>query len=103
MLYNSMLVSSIHQHESATDTHMSPPSRTSFPSPIPTHSSRLSQSPWFGLPLLPSKSPPAICFTKVKVYVSMVLSQFATASPSPTVSTSLGADILILYNLYNFK
>ena len=40
-----VLVSAIHQHESATDTHISPLRWTSLPSPTPSHPSRLSQSP----------------------------------------------------------
>ena len=44
MLYNIMLVYAIHQHESATGMHASPPSGTSLPSPTSSHSSRLSQS-----------------------------------------------------------
>ena len=39
-----MLVSAIHQHESAIGIHMSPPSWTSVPPPTPFHPSRLSQS-----------------------------------------------------------
>ena len=38
-----MLASVIHQHESATGIHMSPLSWTPFPSPTPSHLSRLSQ------------------------------------------------------------
>ena len=37
MLYNIVLVSAIHQHESATGIHMSPPSSTSLPPPTPSH------------------------------------------------------------------
>ena len=33
-----MVVFAIHQHESATAMHMSPPSRTSLPSPTTSHS-----------------------------------------------------------------
>ena len=43
-LYNNVLVSAIHHHESAIDIHMSPPSWTSLPLPTPSHPSRLSQS-----------------------------------------------------------
>ena len=45
LLYNIVLISAIHQHESATGVHMSPPSWTPLPSPTPSHPSRLSQSP----------------------------------------------------------
>ena len=37
LLYNIMLVSAIHQHESVIGVHMSLPSWTSFPPPIPSH------------------------------------------------------------------
>ena len=40
--YNIVLVSAIHQHESAIGTHMPP---CSFPPPVPPHPLRLSQSP----------------------------------------------------------
>ena len=45
-----MLISAIHQHESATGIRMPPPSWTSFPPPSPSHPSRLSQSAEFELP-----------------------------------------------------
>ena len=45
LLYNIVLASATHQHESAIGIHMSPPSWTLLlPSPIPSHPSRLSQS-----------------------------------------------------------
>ena len=40
-----MLASPIHQHESATGIHVSPPSLTSLPPPTPSHPSRLLRSP----------------------------------------------------------
>ena len=36
-LYNIVFVSAIYQHESATGVHISPPSWTSLPPPIPSH------------------------------------------------------------------
>ena len=42
--YNLVLLSATHQHESAIGTHMSFPLWASFPSPIPSHPPRLSQS-----------------------------------------------------------
>ena len=45
-----MLVSAIQWHESTICVHMSPPSWASLPPPIPSHPSRLSQSPRFELP-----------------------------------------------------
>ena len=44
LLYNIVLVSAIHQHKPATGIHMSPPSCTSLPSPIPSYPSRWSHS-----------------------------------------------------------
>ena len=45
ILYNIMLVSAIHQHESAIGIPMSPHSWTSFPPSTSSHPSRLLQSP----------------------------------------------------------
>ena len=45
MLYNTVLVSAIHQHESLIGTYMSLPCSTSLTPPTPSHSSRLLQSP----------------------------------------------------------
>ena len=42
-----------------------------------------------GLPVLYGSFSLAICFTRGSVYVSMLLSQFISPSPSPTASTSL--------------
>ena len=42
LLYNFVLVSAIHQHESAIGIHPSPPSWNSFPHPTPFYPSRLS-------------------------------------------------------------
>ena len=44
MLYSVVLVSAIHQHESATGMHMTPPSGISLSLPTPSHPSGLSQS-----------------------------------------------------------
>ena len=49
ILYNIVLVNAIHQHESATGMYVSPPSWNSLPTPTPSHSSRLSQSPGLSL------------------------------------------------------
>ena len=50
----------IHQHESTTGRHMSPPSWNFLPPPTPSHPSKLSQSTRFELPTSYSKFPPAI-------------------------------------------
>ena len=68
MLYNIVLVSAIHQHESATGIHMSPPSRTSLLPLTSSHLSRLSQSTG-----LSSLHHTANYFTYSNVYVSMLL------------------------------
>ena len=65
MLYNIVLVSAIHQHESAINIHISP---SSFP-PTPYHPSRWSQSTGFKLPVSYSKFPLATYFTYANVYV----------------------------------
>ena len=80
-----MLVSAIHQHESAIGVHMSPPSWTSLPPPTPSHPSRLSQSTGFELPESHRKFPLAVCSTYGNVYVSVLLSQRIPPSPSSTV------------------
>ena len=75
------MASAIHQHESVTGTHVTPPS--------PPHASRLSQSTSFGFPVSYIKLPLAICFTYGNVYISMLFSQIIPPSPSPTVYKSL--------------
>ena len=50
MLYNIVLVSATHQHESATGIQMSPPSGTYLPSPTPSHPSRWLQGPRLSSP-----------------------------------------------------
>ena len=45
MFYNILLVSAMHQHESAIGIHMSPPSGSSLPHPTISHPSRLSRAP----------------------------------------------------------
>ena len=87
LLYNIVLVSAIHQHESTTVRHMSPSSWTSLPPFTPSHCSGLSQSP--GLSSLShSKLPLAGCFTQGSVYVSMLLSPFVAHFPYPAASAA---------------
>ena len=92
MLYNIMLVSAIHRHESVI-VHVRPlplgEGGASSLTSHPIHPSRLSQSSGSELPVLWSTFPLVICFTRGNGYVSMVLSQFIPPSPSRTVYTSL--------------
>ena len=74
LLYNTVTVFAIHHHESATGTHMFPPSCIPFLPPAPAHLYRLSQSTSFGLPGSCSKPPLAICFMYDNLYVSMLFS-----------------------------
>ena len=79
MLYNIVLASAIHQHESAIGIYMSPPSGTSLPLPTLSHPSRLSQSTNLSSLNHNSKSPLAII-------LHMVMYMFqATPSIRPTL------------------
>jgi len=75
-----VLVSAIHQHESATGIHMSPPSWTSLSPLTLSYSSRLSQSTGFEFPVSYRKFPLAIYLTYGNVYFN------ATLSICPTLS-----------------
>ena len=88
MLYNIVLVSAIHQHESARGIHVSPPSRTPLPSPSPTHPSRLSQSTGLSF-LCHTAHFRLLSLLHTGMYVSMLVSQLVPHSPSLTVSTVL--------------
>ena len=61
---------------------MSPCSWNSFPTPTPSHFSRLSQDVWFELSVSLSKFPLAVYFAFSNVYVSTPLHQFIPCSPS---------------------
>ena len=82
-----LCVTAIHQHESATGIHMSPPSWTPLPYTSLSQPSRLSQ--WVELAVSHSKFPLTICFTYGNVYVSMLFSQFVPLSPSSILPTSV--------------
>ena len=84
MLYNIVLASAVHQHESAMGIRVSPP-RASLPR-IP---SLLSHSTAFELSASYSEFPLALYFTYDNVYISVLLSQFIPPSASPTVSTGV--------------
>ena len=82
MLYNNVLVSARHQHESVVGMHMSPPSCNSLPAPTPTGCHRA--------PDLSSLHRTAHFhwlsnFAYGNVYVSTLPSQFIPPSLSPTV------------------
>ena len=68
MLYNIVLVSAIHQHESDIGIHMPPPSSTSLPPPTPSPPLQVVTEPWFEFPESYSKFPLAIYFTYGGVY-----------------------------------
>ena len=87
MLYNVVLASATHQQESAIGMHMLRPPRTFLPPPTWSHAFRSSQSPGFELPTLHSEFPLALYFPYGNLCVSVLLSQFAPSSPSPTAST----------------
>ena len=55
LLYNVVLVSAVHWHESAIGIHTSPPLWMSLPTPTPSHPSRLPQSTGYELPASYSK------------------------------------------------
>ena len=88
MFYNILLVSAIHQHESAIGMRV-PSLLNLLPKSTPFHSSRLLQSTRFELPVSYSKVPLAIYFQYGNVSVSMFLLQLVPPSPFTTVSTSL--------------
>ena len=82
LLYSVGLGSVIHQHESVTG-HTYVPSLLKLPPtshPIPLL--RAVTEHWVQLLTLYSKFPLALCFTSDNAYVSMLLSQFVSPSPS---------------------
>ena len=86
--YNIVLVSATHQHESVTGIHMSHPSWTSLPSPIPSHPSRLSQSTGLSS-LCHTANSHWLSILHIVMYMFPCCSQFVPPSPSHTVSTRL--------------
>ena len=73
LLYNIVLVSAIHQNESAIVVLMSPPSNLPPLWMVTEH--------WWA-PWVIEQIPPGICFTCGSVYISMLLSPFIPPSPS---------------------
>ena len=80
-----------------TYTSISPPSWASLP-PSLSHPSRWSQKHRADLPVLCGCFPLAICFTFGGVYMSMLLSHFVPASPSPSPCPQLHSLCLHLYS-----
>ena len=85
MLYNGELVSAVSQSESAIRIHLSPcplplvsPSHPPYPTPLGGHKAPAD------LPVLCGCFPLAIYFTFGGVYMSMPLSHFVPAYPSPS-------------------
>ena len=88
LLYNIVVASAIHRHESAMDLHV-------FPIPIPPPASLPIPSLW-ALPVHQPWAPISciqpglvICFTLDSILVSMLFSPNIPPSPSPTESKSL--------------
>ena len=81
-MYNIVLVSAIHQHESAIGIHMSPRSSAS-PTPHPIPSIQVVTEHQFELLESYSKFPLAIYFTYGSVYVSKLLPPFVHLLPTP--------------------
>ena len=103
-----MLVSGIHQHDSATGIHMSAPSWTSLPPPCPSHPSRLSQNTGWSA-LCHTANSHLLSILHMIIYVFPCYSQFIPLSPSPTVSTvclyvciSIAAPCVHQYHLSRF-
>ena len=71
--YNIVMVSTIHQHESAMGIPMSPPSLTSLPPPFSSHPSRRSWNTGFGFPVSYNKFLLTIYFTDGNVCVGLRL------------------------------
>ena len=89
LFYNVALLSAIQQCESATSTHMSPPS---YPPPHPTS---LGCHRALGeLSVLYITFPLAICFTYGMYMIQCHSLSFLPLSPSPAVSTSLWVCVL---------
>ena len=102
MIYNGVLVSAVSQSESATHIHISPyllplasPSHTPYPTPLGGHKA-------------PSSSPcamwllPTSYFTFDSVYISISLSHFVPAYPSPSPCLQVHSLHLRLYSFFFF-
>ena len=97
-----MLISAIHQQESAIGIHMPPQPQNLPPTSHPTRPSRWPQSPGCELPASCSKFPPAIYFAYGNIHISVLLSLLVPPSPSPqsvlyirvsTASVQIGSSV----------
>ena len=89
LIYNIVMASAIHQHESPIGIHVTPPSWTPLLPPCPSHPPRWSWNTSSGFFVSYTKLPLALDFTYGNVHVSILFSQAIPPSPSPTVSKSL--------------
>ena len=93
MLYSVVLVSAIHQHESATGIHVFP---ILNPPPSLYHPSRSSQCTSPKHPVSCIETGLAIHFTYDNIHVAMPFSQIIPPSPSPTESKDCSIHLCLL-------
>ena len=97
LLYNVMLVSAIYQYQSAICIHVSAPSWTSFPPPIPLGCHRAQ-----GLSsLCHTTNSYWLSILHMVMYASVLFSQFIPPSPSLTASISLFSMPLFVHRHFN--
>ena len=98
MLYNTVLVSALHQHVSAIGIHLSAPSWTSLPPPTPSHPSQRSQSPGLSsLSHLANSHRQSMdlvsFFVRVRVRCSVFLLKYQVSKvPREVLQTSLSSE-----------
>ena len=88
MLYNTVLLSAIQQHESAVGIHKSLP--LEFLSHLPPPPTALDGHRALGLSAVSQEIPTGVHFTDGNIYVSVLVSLFNPPSPSSTGSTKHG-------------
>ena len=101
LLYNVVLVSVIHQHESATGIHMSPALEP--PSPLLRHPTHLGRHRAVGWVLCVTANTYWLAILHRVIYMFSCYSQLIPTSPSHTVSISLisvSASPLLPFNMY---
>ena len=89
LLYNIVMVSAIHQHESGIGIHMFSPFWTSLLPPTPSHPLGCHRALYLSSLHDTTNFQWLSDCTHGNVYVSVLLSQSVPPSPFPTVSTSL--------------